>query len=131
MSNATEMWLYRCWDANDVLLYVGISTGVFGRMAGHQRDSSWANQLVKITVERLPSLEAAREAERIAIKTELPRFNKTHGDRLVRLKESLIRERESLDLPPEDGRLHKLDREIATIDAAIQAAKAQKLQSAG
>lgn len=68
--------LYRFFDADDVLLYVGISTNAAIRSCGHRSQSSWYDQAVKMTIERCGTREAALEAEMRAIVTENPLHNK-------------------------------------------------------
>jgi hypothetical protein len=67
--------LYRAYDAEDRLLYVGISDGVFDRFGQHGQGSCWAVHAVKITLERYADREAASAAELSAIRTEDPVWN--------------------------------------------------------
>jgi len=67
--------LYRHYDADGVLLYVGITSNVEKRNAQHRRRSKWAALSDTVTVDVLESGQDARDAERQAISTELPLFN--------------------------------------------------------
>jgi hypothetical protein len=71
--------LYRWYDAPHLLLYVGISDDLAGRVKGHVRGSSWMDFAVSSTIERYPTRTAALHAEEAAIKTEQPIFNFQHN----------------------------------------------------
>ena len=79
--------LYRHFSGQ-ALLYVGISLGPVSRLEQHRHNSSWANQIDRITIERFPSREEASAAEIAAIKAEKPQFNKQHS-RPVPLEEQM------------------------------------------
>ena len=66
--------LYRHFDQDGELLYVGMSISSLFRLAGHKR-SSWFPQIRKITIEHYSSKQAARIEEIVAIRTENPRYN--------------------------------------------------------
>lgn len=72
--------LYRHYDADGVLLYVGISRSVTARLAQHA-DSPWDHLIARVEVERFATREEAEEAEREAIKNERPIYNRTHNGR--------------------------------------------------
>lgn len=71
--------LYRHYDANGTLLYVGISTSVMMRLAQHRWGSHWFTRVVRVTIEWLPTREAALNAEREAIRKECPECNTVHA----------------------------------------------------
>lgn len=68
--------LYRYFDADDVLLYVGISLTSVRRMSEHRSKSYWYSKAVKITIERFETRIAAFDAEATAILREKPLHNK-------------------------------------------------------
>jgi predicted GIY-YIG superfamily endonuclease len=68
--------LYRFYDANDDLLYVGISNTWYQRFHQHERTSGWFSRVAHATFESYESREAVEAAELIAIKSENPQFNK-------------------------------------------------------
>lgn len=68
--------LYRPFDAQGRLLYVGVSEGLFLRLGQHRAESAWAPFAVNITLERFDDRLAALEAELHAIRAEDPVFNK-------------------------------------------------------
>lgn len=67
--------LYRHFDAEGQLLYVGISLSVVSRLAQHRDGSPWYDQIAMVTVERFPTRGDAHAAERAAIRAEKPRHN--------------------------------------------------------
>lgn len=69
-------FVYRCFDADGLLLYVGSTTkSVDSRIAAHQRDSSWWPSVAHVRVEEFAHGLAARAAEVRAIRTEHPIHN--------------------------------------------------------
>jgi hypothetical protein len=69
--------LYRAAGDHGVVLYIGISRRVGGRLAVHERESPWWPEVRSITFETWPTLEAARAAETAAVWAEHPVHNKT------------------------------------------------------
>jgi hypothetical protein len=72
--------LYRYFDDKDRLLYVGITDSLSSREHGHIRSSLWMQLVASSTVERHAVREDALVAERTAIKTERPLFNRQYND---------------------------------------------------
>jgi hypothetical protein len=67
--------LYRLYDANGQLLYVGVTDGpVPDRLAAHRRTVWWA-QVDSFAVDHHPTRQKALDAERLAIRTEQPLHN--------------------------------------------------------
>lgn len=66
--------LYRFFDDDGVLLYVGITVNLQTRLRTHAR-KGWHTATRRITVDWFDTTEAARDAERHAIKTERPLYN--------------------------------------------------------
>lgn len=66
--------LYRHFDRDGTLLYVGISLSAIRRTSQH-KTSGWWMRVSRIDIERHPTREKALEAERVAIQTEKPLFN--------------------------------------------------------
>lgn len=67
--------LYRLYDADDQLLYVGISLNPASRWTQHANDKSWWQDIARTDVEWLPSREEALGAEVRSIQTEQPLHN--------------------------------------------------------
>ncbi len=67
--------LYRYFDAEKRLLYVGISKSALSRLTQHMRDAKWAYAIASIEMEHFSTRRLALEAERRAIETEGPLWN--------------------------------------------------------
>lgn len=67
--------LYRFFDADDRLLYVGISLSVVERLRAHRSDKHWFPDLARATFENFDSRREAAAAELAAIKAEKPIYN--------------------------------------------------------
>lgn len=63
------------YDANGVLLYVGITADIPDRFHGHRDSKDWWSEIASIQLEHFPVRAAATMAEREAIKTERPKYN--------------------------------------------------------
>jgi len=70
--------LYRAYDINDQLLYIGISSQVFGRFDQHAHTSEWMYDCAYAIMEHYPYRRLAMEAEKRAIQTENPKYNQVH-----------------------------------------------------
>ncbi|MBP5892819.1 GIY-YIG nuclease family protein [Streptomyces scabiei] len=78
MQDPIRTALYRCFDADEELLYVGISYDPTARWKQHQSNSPWWRDVAVRTVEWFDDRPAAEAAERKAIQTEGPRHNVVH-----------------------------------------------------
>lgn len=67
--------LYRLFDKDGALLYVGITWDVEQRMTGHRSDKAWWPDVTERRVEWLPNRPLALAAELDAIRAEQPRYN--------------------------------------------------------
>ena len=72
--------LYRHFDDGGELLYVGISVSPSTRRNSHARHAAWMEFASTERVEWFDNEAQARDAEREAIATESPLFNKVHAD---------------------------------------------------
>lgn len=70
--------LYRVYDAQDRLLYVGISSNWFGRVAQHAHDKDWWGDVATIKVQAFEDRVEAIAAEIQAIRAEHPLHNTQH-----------------------------------------------------
>ncbi|MFJ7525154.1 GIY-YIG nuclease family protein [Streptomyces griseus] len=75
----TRTALYRLFDAQDTLLYVGIAEDPKKRWAQHAADKAWWPQVSRRDVEWLSDRGLAEEAERSAIEAENPIHNTRHA----------------------------------------------------
>lgn len=67
--------LYRHFDADGNLLYVGVSFGAVARLQQHMKASSWAEKIVRVEVQKFRTRNAALRAESVAITREKPAHN--------------------------------------------------------
>lgn len=68
--------VYRAFDADGSLLYVGMTTkSIKDRLEGHRSASAWWPRFDRCTVENFDSRAAAAIGERRAIQLEQPEFN--------------------------------------------------------
>lgn len=75
-------FVYQAFDADDELLYVGVTDSVFQRLGGHlTARSPWVNHAVRVKWAEYGSRELAEMVERRLIETLLPRFNVAHNGR--------------------------------------------------
>lgn len=67
--------VYRLFNADGELLYVGHTGDVATRLRGHKSDKPWWGEVVEVKTEPVPSKVEAVRMERDAICTEAPRYN--------------------------------------------------------
>lgn len=67
--------LYRHFDAQGNLLYVGISLSTVGRLSQHKDHSHWFKEISNVTIERFPTRQDALKAEQLAVQSENPKCN--------------------------------------------------------
>lgn len=77
-SGTLPFWqiLYRCYDRDRHPLYIGISSNHATRLNDHRKHSVWWPLAEYIAVSVYRTAEAAKEAERAAIQSEQPQFNR-------------------------------------------------------
>jgi len=68
--------LYRFFDSEGTLLYVGISNDWMSRLRHHEQHSDFFSAVAGVTFERHPDRPSVAAAELAAIKTEDPLFNR-------------------------------------------------------
>lgn len=67
--------LYRFYDAEDRLLYVGLSVNPGRRLEKHRGTQPWWSDVARIEMEQHLDMQTLRAAEREAIETERPLYN--------------------------------------------------------
>ena len=67
--------LYRMYDAEDRLLYVGMTSRIESRIRQHGKVKSWWPSVATIRLEQYASRAEAAAAEAEAIRSEQPQFN--------------------------------------------------------
>lgn len=68
--------VYRCYDADDVLIYVGSSINFPARLYGHKTSTRWWGEVARVDTEPFPTEAEARHAEHRQIEESSPRHNK-------------------------------------------------------
>jgi len=71
--------LYRYFDSEDRLLYVGITGDNTKRQSQHRRNSFWFGEIATANFEHYETREEALEAETLAIQNEKPMHNIQKG----------------------------------------------------
>ncbi len=84
IGNAHETAVYRAFDAEGRLLYVGITKSPHARMRGHERTSEWWPEMQSVFFEWKASRVEALDLERELIESLRPPFNIDHHPETVR-----------------------------------------------
>lgn len=71
----SQTQLYRHWDKDNNLLYVGISYSSLNRLRQHEKNARWFKLVSNVTIEQYTTRREAEIAEMTAIKTENPLYN--------------------------------------------------------
>jgi len=79
--NSPGIDLYRFFDKDDILLYVGISINAAMRSSQHRQDKHWWSDVARMEVEHTKSRDEALQRERDAIRIEQPLHNIVHATR--------------------------------------------------
>lgn len=86
MKKAILFRLYRYYDENDVLLYIGLTANFPQRNGNHSHYSLWFCNCAKITLERFSSKDELAKAEKEAVINEKPLFNITYSTTIKKEK---------------------------------------------
>jgi predicted GIY-YIG superfamily endonuclease len=70
-------YLYRHFDSEGKLLYIGISLNALTRLSQHKK-SKWIEDIANVKLEKFPDRQSAMDAEKNAIKKEHPLHNICH-----------------------------------------------------
>ena len=92
MREVTKTYLYRMFDSDGKLLYVGISKSVLKRLGEHLNEKDWLPDEACIKWTTYQTREKAEAAERRAIQNESPIWNIVHAAASAYVEE----------LPPEE-----------------------------
>ena len=82
MINDEPTAIYRFYDADDVLLYVGITNNIKRRWSEHAATKKWWPDVARRTAEWLDSREQADAAEEAAVQNENPLYNWQYAGRV-------------------------------------------------
>lgn len=80
--------LYRMYGSDDRLLYIGITADVDQRFTQHGTVQPWWREVAVIRVEHFDDRASVEAAEREAIRSELPAYNRTHLPKPPRVVDS-------------------------------------------
>lgn len=71
-----EHWLYKMYNSEGILLYVGVTSNARNRIEGHIKEKkSWTDSIVTISWLRYSDKPTALVAERQSIDNEYPVYN--------------------------------------------------------
>ena len=82
--------LYRYFDKNGVLLYVGITGRGIARNAEHNKTQPWWQYVARQEVDHFRSRDEALSAERITIETYRPPFNQRHNPEWPEVRDAYL-----------------------------------------
>ncbi len=90
-THAARTALYRLFDAEGVLLYIGIARNPDERMKYHIAFKRWWSEVARTDLEWFGDRAAALAAEAVAIREECPRYNiqVTGEDGVIRIRKVL------------------------------------------
>lgn len=74
-------FVYRYYNDEGVLLYIGESLSYIRRLSEHLKKASWVESVCSVTLERFDTKKQAQNAEREAIEKENPVFNKQYNQK--------------------------------------------------
>jgi predicted GIY-YIG superfamily endonuclease len=75
----SEHALYRFFDDQGALLYIGLTVNLPTRLRDHHHGKAWWQSVARMTVQRYPTRAEVVEAERLAIIAERPIHNVQHN----------------------------------------------------
>ena len=104
--------LYRHFDGEGALLYVGISLNAIVRLSQHKMQSHWFDKIANVTIESFETRDAALEAETRAIQEESPKYN-------IQKAQPSYRHNRDLDYVQRSIKASKEELDVKTIDFGI------------
>jgi predicted GIY-YIG superfamily endonuclease len=110
-------YLYRHYEPNGDLIYVGITKSLHERTANHLSTASWRNFIWMVIAEPFATREELLEAERVAIREEFPKFNRILNKHRHPVQE-LIREQKK-PLTKREANRQRFKRVLARRAAAV------------
>lgn len=75
--------LYRLFDKDGKLLYVGVALNTIARLTKHKNNAYWFRAIRRVEIEPHNSMREALMAEAIAIRDEEPFYNRSMGNAAV------------------------------------------------
>lgn len=68
-------YVYRYYDVDGELIYIGVTGDPYQRWLQHKRLRPWGHEIALVSLERYAYEDLALEHERIAIRSEGPKYN--------------------------------------------------------
>lgn len=72
--------LYRFYNSDDELLYIGITLNPSERFKQHKGEKPWWTEVARIEIQTYESRQAVTDAEQAAIRSERPKYNVVHNN---------------------------------------------------
>lgn len=82
--------LYRHYDGEGRLLYVGIAVDALKRLNQHYDTAEWYDEIVYVTIQRYSDRTDLEIAEKVAIEQESPLFNRTGSLRVKNARPKMV-----------------------------------------
>lgn len=96
--------IYRFYDRDGQLLYVGVTADIGGRWKTHSKTKPSWRQVASATIEHFDSRAEALEAEEVAIRAERPAWNITYNVGRPPRQREVSAQRRSVDIEAAAGR---------------------------
>jgi len=81
--------LYRFFNHDGQLLYVGITLNLGSRLTKHRDDKPWWAEVARVMVAQFDSREEVLAAEKVAIRTEQPKYNIQYNEAVIERRQQL------------------------------------------
>lgn len=112
MSQVTKTDLYRHFDENGTLLYVGVSLSAMHRLGQHKEHSHWYERIKNVTIEKFETRESALHAETMAIVHEKPEYNIAKKAIAQKIRKQIEEEERQKQIEEEEKQKHRKDKEL-------------------
>lgn len=77
--------VYKCFDEDGALLYVGVGDTALVRIKSHQKEKAWFDEVVNITISKYEDRATALAEEIRSIREDKPVFNKLGKENCARV----------------------------------------------
>lgn len=122
--------LYRFYDKQGTLIYVGITLDPPARFRSHTHTQNWWDQVSEIRIGLQPDRPSVLVAEKDAIRREGPRYNITHNTAPASAAPGDIRwacDGCGREIAPGQGYIYVNDRDIETYERALRERETQRV----
>lgn len=110
--------VYRYYDENDMLIYVGITHRGHGRNLQHSDRASWWPYVARQMVDHYPDRQTAVDRERELIRLHEPPFNVQHNPNHLMAKQVYLIWRTAARIPP--NKVYARLKRCLPLDVAVQ-----------